>query len=97
MMDNLHAAVRRGVLLPIPLNSRNARGGNQFLRNLAYLSPFLLQMRMNMRTKECRRRAAECAEKALCAPDQEVRRTFSELAEHRRALAEQTEFLERYH
>jgi hypothetical protein len=27
-----HAAVRRGVRFPIPLDSRNARGGNQFLR-----------------------------------------------------------------
>jgi hypothetical protein len=33
--------------------------------NSAKLSPFLLQMRMNVRVEECRRRAAECAEKAL--------------------------------
>ena len=26
-------------------------------------------MRMNLRTEECRERAAECAEKALCAFD----------------------------
>jgi hypothetical protein len=47
--------------------------------------------------QECRRRAAECAEKALCASDEEVRRTFAELAEHWQACAEQTEFLQRYH
>ena len=33
------------------------------------------EKRMNLRTEECRKRAAECAEKALCAPDQEVQRT----------------------
>jgi hypothetical protein len=65
--------------------------------NSAKLSPFLLQMRMNVRNEECRRRAAECAEKALSAIDQEVRRTYTDLAEHWRVLAEQTEFLERYH
>ena len=30
----------RRALPPFPLNSRNARGGNQFLRNLAHFSPF---------------------------------------------------------
>jgi hypothetical protein len=58
-------------------------------------APF--RMRMNLRTEECRKRAAECAEKALCAPDQEVRRTFAELAEQWRTLAEHTEYLGRYH
>jgi len=33
-------------------------------------------MRMSLRTEECRKRAAECTEKALFAPDQEVQRTF---------------------
>jgi hypothetical protein len=56
-----------------------------------------LEMRMNLRTEECRKRAAECAEKALCAPDQEVQRTFAELAEQWRTLAEHTEYLGRYH
>ena len=55
------------------------------------------KMRMNLRTEECRKRAAECAEKALCAPDQEARRTFAELAEQWRTLAEHTEYLGRYH
>ena len=54
-------------------------------------------MRMTLRTEECRRRAAICAEKALCTLEEEVRRTFAELAEQWRALAEQTEYLERYH
>ena len=53
-------------------------------------------MRMSLRTEECRRRAAVCAEKALCTLEEEPRRTFSELAEQWRALAEQTEYLERY-
>jgi len=57
-------------------------------------------MRMSLRTEECRRRAAVCAEKALCTLEEEPRRTFSELAdselaEQWRALAEQTEYLER--
>jgi hypothetical protein len=65
--------------------------------NSAKLSPFLLQMRMNVRVEECRRRAAECAEKALCQPDPEIRQIFAELAEQWPALAEQTEFLERFH
>ncbi len=55
-----------------------------------------LAMRMNLRTEECRRRAAECARKALCAPDEEVRRTFAELAEQWRMLAEHAEYLGRY-
>ena len=55
------------------------------------------EMRMNLRTEECRKRAAECAEKALCAADQEVQRTFAELAEQWRTLAEHTEYLGRYH
>ena len=54
-------------------------------------------MRMIMRTEECRRRAAECAERALCTVDQEARRTFAELAEQWRALALHSEYLERYH
>jgi hypothetical protein len=54
-------------------------------------------MRMNLRTEECRKRAADCAEKALCAFDQEVRRTFAELAEQWRVLAEHTEYLGQYH
>ena len=54
-------------------------------------------MRMSLRIQECRRRAAVCAEEALCALDQEVRRTFAELAEQWRMLAEQAEYLERYH
>jgi hypothetical protein len=36
------------------------------------------------------------AEKALSATNHEVRRTYTDLAEHWRALAGQTEFLERY-
>jgi hypothetical protein len=52
---------------------------------------------MNIRTEECRRRAAACAEKALCTLEGEARRLFAELAEQWRALAEQTEYLERYH
>jgi hypothetical protein len=55
------------------------------------------EMRMNLRTEECRKRAAECAEKALCVLDQEVQRTFAELAEQWRTLAEHTEYLGRYH
>ena len=54
-------------------------------------------MRMNLRTEECRKRAAECAEKALCAFDQEARRTFAELAKLWRVPAEHTEYSERYH
>ena len=54
-------------------------------------------MRMAIRTEECRKFAAACAEKALCAPDQEVRRTFADLAEQWRMLAEHTEYLGRYH
>jgi hypothetical protein len=54
-------------------------------------------MRMVMRTEECRRRAAECAERALCTIDQEARRAFAELAEQWRALALHSEYLERYH
>ena len=73
------------------------RAGRLAAGNSAKLSPFLLQMRMNVRVEECRRRAAECAEKALCQPDPEIRQIFAELAEQWRALAEQTEFLERFH
>ena len=54
-------------------------------------------MRMNLRSYECRKRAAECAEKALCAQDQEVRRTFAELLSNGGTLAEHTEYLGRYH
>jgi hypothetical protein len=54
-------------------------------------------MRMSLRNEECRTRAAVCAEKALGARDQEVRRTFAELAEQWRMLAEQAEYMERYH
>jgi hypothetical protein len=53
-------------------------------------------MLMNLRTEECRRRAAECARKALSAHDDEVRRIFSELAEQWRMLAEHAEYLARY-
>ena len=67
------------------------------LGTTAYLSPFLPQMRMDVRVEECRRRAAECAEKALCQSDPEVRRIFAELAEQWRALAEQAEFLQQYY
>jgi hypothetical protein len=56
-----------------------------------------IKMRMNLRTEECRRRAAACAEKALSTFEDEARRTFAELAEQWRALAEQAEYLERYH
>jgi hypothetical protein len=73
------------------------RVGRLAAGNSAKLSPFLLQMRMNVRVEECRRRAAECAEKALCQPDPEIRQIFAELAEQWRALAEQTEFLEQFH
>ena len=55
------------------------------------------QMRMRLRTNECRRRAAVCAEKALSTLEEEARRTFAELAEQWRALAEQAEYLEGYH
>ena len=55
------------------------------------------KMRMTLRTEECRRRAALCAEKALCTQEEEPRRTFAELAEQWRALAEQAEYLEQYH
>ena len=51
------------------------------------------EMRMNLRSEESRKRAAECAAKALCALDQEARRTFAELAEQWRTLAEHTEYL----
>ena len=54
-------------------------------------------MRMNLRTEECRRRAAVCAEKALCTFEEEPRRTFAELAEQWRALAVHAEYLEQYH
>jgi hypothetical protein len=54
------------------------------------------KMRMNLRTEECRRHAAECAQRALCASDQDARRTFAELAEQWRMLAEHTEYLGRY-
>jgi hypothetical protein len=57
----------------------------------------LAKMRMSLRTNECRRRAAVCAEKALSTLEQEARRTFAELAEQWRALAEQAEYLEGYH
>ena len=53
-------------------------------------------MRIIQRTEECRRRAALCAEKALCTADQEARRTFAELAEQWRMLADHTEYLESY-
>ena len=56
-----------------------------------------LKMRMTLRTEECRRRAAICAEKALSKPEEEPRRTFAELAEQWRALAEQSAYLEQYH
>ena len=36
-------------------------------------------MRMTLRTEDCRRRAALCAEKALCTQEEEPRRTFAEL------------------
>ena len=35
--------------------------------------------------------------KALCTREEEPRRTFAELAEQWRALAERAEYLERYH
>ena len=54
-------------------------------------------MRINLRTEECRRHAAECAQKALCASDQDARRTFAELAEQWRMLAEHIEYLGQYH
>jgi hypothetical protein len=54
-------------------------------------------MRMTLRTEECRRRAALCAVKALCTREEEPRRTFAELAEQWRALAEQAEYLEQYY
>ena len=92
----LHTAVRRGVHFPIPLNSRTRRATISSYGNFAHLSPFLLQMRMNVRAEECRRRAAECAEKALCQSDPDIRQIYAELAEHWRALAEQTEFLQQY-
>jgi hypothetical protein len=56
-----------------------------------------LNMRMTLRTEECRRRAALCAVKALCTREEEPRRTFAELAEQWRALAEQAEYLEQYY
>ena len=46
-------------------------------------------MRMTLQTEECRRRAAVCAEKALCMLEDEPRRTFAELAEQWRALPDQ--------
>jgi hypothetical protein len=54
-------------------------------------------MRVEVRVEECRQGATECAEKALCQADPEVRRIFAELAEQWRALAEQAEFLQQYH
>ena len=54
-------------------------------------------MRMTLRTEECRRRAAICAKKALSTLEEEPRRTFAELAEQWRALAEQSAYLEQYH
>ena len=55
------------------------------------------KMRMNLRTEECRRRAAVCAKKALRTFEEEPRRTFAELAEQWRALAVHAEYLEQYH
>lgn len=54
-------------------------------------------MRMTLRTEECRRRGALCAEKALCTQEEEPRRTFAELAEQWLVLAEQAQYLEQYH
>ena len=96
MIDTCTLRFAAACTSPVPLKFANAGGGDQFLRNLAHLSPFLLQMRMNVRAEECRRRAAECAEKALCQSDPDIRQIYAELAEHWRALAEQTEFLQQY-
>jgi hypothetical protein len=57
----------------------------------------LPQMRIEIRAEECRRLSAECAQKALCQANPEVRRIFAKLAEQWRALAEQAEFLQQYH
>jgi hypothetical protein len=54
-------------------------------------------MRMVVRTEECRRRAAECAERALSTVDREARQVFAELAEQWRTLALHSEYLEGYH
>jgi len=53
-------------------------------------------MRMDLRTDECRRRAAECAQKAFCSVDREIQQTFAELAAHWRLLAEHSEYLGGY-
>jgi len=53
-------------------------------------------MRMNVLAEGCRRRAAECAQKALCQSDPDIQQIYAELAEHWRALAEHTEFLQQY-
>jgi hypothetical protein len=75
-------------------NESNARFKFRYLKRRNKGS---LNMRMTLRTEECRRRAALCAEKALCTLEEEVRRTFAELAEQWRALAEQAAYLEQYH
>jgi hypothetical protein len=53
-------------------------------------------MRMTVRTEECRRRAAQCALKALSESDREIQQIYTDLAEQWRALAEQLEFLGQY-
>ena len=82
---------RRGYALP--MNGPSPKIGGCKIWNYAQVSPFLVQMRMIVRGEECRRRAAECAEKALCSPDQEVSLIFAELTEQWRMLAEHTEYL----
>ena len=96
MTDNLHAVVCRGVhFSDSPQFAK--RGRRQSVPGtFAHLSPFLLQMRMNVLAEECRRRNAECAQKALCQSDPDIRQIYAELAEHWRVLAEQTEFLQQY-
>jgi hypothetical protein len=94
--DAVAAASRPAAHTPISLLS-NAPFSTNSCGTFAPLSPFSTQMRMEVRTEECRRRAAECAQKALCQSDPAIRQMFADLAEQWRALAEQAEFLQQYH
>jgi hypothetical protein len=78
---------------PIAINQTNVLNSSETQQR----DQALLKMRMSLRTEEYRRRAAVCAKKALCTFEEEPCRTFAELAEHWRALAERVEHLERHH
>jgi hypothetical protein len=86
-----------GILDEAVLRESNIRFNFSYRPKHALETRPRFEMRMNLRTEECRKRAAECAKKALCVPDQEARQAFAELAEQWRTLAEHTEYLGRYH